>query len=132
MGDKEAQVNRRSENVQEEIFTITPVFCDRRGSDTSPEQFNLIPRATKSLKALAELPIIVVLMYQLYKQNVHSDVEEFIPLIMSTISLQPTLQQRNNPNFNKETFVDFMAAQIKTLSFLAYIVRIYQVSILMT
>ncbi|GFR25610.1 hypothetical protein TNCT_594364 [Trichonephila clavata] len=112
--------------ILEEIFTITTVFCDRRGSDASPEQFNLIPRATKSLKALAELPIIVVLMYQLYKQNVHSDVEEFIPLIMSTISLQPTLQQRNNPNFNKETFVDFMAAQIKTLSFLAYIVRIYQ------
>lgn len=27
----------------------------------------------------------------------------------------------------KEIFVDFMGAQIKTLSFLAYIVRIYQV-----
>ncbi|CAL1278798.1 unnamed protein product [Larinioides sclopetarius] len=113
--------------ILEETFTITPVYVDRRGSDANPEQqFNLIPKASKSLKALAELPIIVVLMYQLYKQNVHSDVEEFIPLIMTTISLQPTVQQRNNPNFNKEVFVDFMAAQIKTLSFLAYIVRIYQ------
>ncbi|GIY24537.1 hypothetical protein CEXT_37341 [Caerostris extrusa] len=68
-------------------------------------------------------------MYQLYKQNVHSDVEGFIPLIMSTISLQPTLHQRNSPNFNREVFVDFMAAQIKTLSFLAYIVRLYQNSV---
>lgn len=32
----------------------------------------------------------------------------------------------NNPAFNKEVFVDFMGAQIKTLSFLAYIIRIYQ------
>lgn len=57
-------------------------------------QFNLIPKAELSLKVLAELPIIVVLMYQLYKQNVHSDIAEFIPLIMSTIILQPTNQQK--------------------------------------
>jgi len=36
---------------------------------------------------------------------------------------------RTNPAFNKEVFVDFIAAQIKTLSFLAYIIRIYQESI---
>lgn len=47
-----------------------------------------------SLKVLAELPIIVVLMYQLYKNNVHSDVAEFIPLIMTTITLQPSAQHR--------------------------------------
>lgn len=34
---------------------------------------------------------------------------------------------RTSPSFNKEVFVDFIAAQIKTLSFLAYIIRIYQV-----
>ena len=59
-----------------------------------PFQFNLIPKAVLSLKVLAELPIIVVLMYQLYKVNVHNDVAEFIPLIMTTITLQPTPQQR--------------------------------------
>jgi len=48
-----------------------------------------------SLKVLAELPIIVVLMYQLYKQHVHNDVAEFIPLIMNTIVLQPSPQQRS-------------------------------------
>ena len=57
-------------------------------------QYNLIPKAVLSLKVLAELPIIVVLMYQLYKQHVHSDVAEFIPLIMKTIVLQPNVAQR--------------------------------------
>ena len=33
---------------------------------------------------------------------------------------------RKSPTFNKEVYVDFVAAQIKTLSFLAYIIRIYQ------
>lgn len=37
------------------------------------------------------------------------------------------LFHRTSPSFNKEVFVDFIAAQIKTLSFLAYIIRIYQV-----
>jgi transformation/transcription domain-associated protein len=45
---------------------------------------------------------------------------------MSTVTLAPAQQHRDNPLFNKEVFVDFMGAQIKTLSFLAYVVRIYQ------
>lgn len=64
-------------------------------------------------------------MYQLYKQNVHQDVSDFIPLIMKTITLHPALEQRQMDTFNKEIFVDFMGAQIKTLSFLAYIIKSY-------
>lgn len=36
------------------------------------------------------------------------------------------MNYRESPTFNKEVFVDFMGAQIKTLSFLAYMARIYQ------
>ena len=46
---------------------------------------------------------------------------------MKTIVLQPSLKAKQTPNFNKELYVDFMAVQIKFLSFLAYIIRIYQV-----
>ncbi|XP_008557972.1 transformation/transcription domain-associated protein [Microplitis demolitor] len=109
-----------------ETFTITPIQSEKKASDGNLITYNLIPRAVLSLKVLQELPIIVVLMYQIYKQNVHQDVADFIPLIMTTITLQPSLQHRNAPGFNKEVFVDFMGAQIKTISFLAYIIRIYQ------
>ena len=78
------------------------------GDSAQHTAYNLIPKAVLSLKVLQELPIIVVLMYQLYKQFVHSEVAEFIPLIMNTITLQPTLQQRAHKDFNKEVFVDFM------------------------
>ncbi|RWS26862.1 Transformation/transcription domain-associated protein-like protein, partial [Leptotrombidium deliense] len=108
-----------------EIFTQTTIQAGKN-SDGSQLTYNLIPKATVSLKVLAELPIIVVLMYQLYRANVHAEVEGFIPLIMVTIALQPSEAHRNDNNFNKEVFVDFMAAQIKTLSFLAYIVKLYQ------
>ncbi|KAA0193602.1 hypothetical protein FBUS_05453 [Fasciolopsis buskii] len=35
---------------------------------------------------------------------------------------------RSNAAFNQDIFIDFMAAQVKTLSFLAYVIKIYQVS----
>jgi len=72
-------------------------------------QYNLIPKAEMSLKVLAELPIIVVLMYQLYKQHVHNDVAEFIPLIMNTIVLQPTPQQRCSSCLLSSLFLIFFA-----------------------
>lgn len=94
--------------------------------DSETRTHTIIPRGSLSLKVLAELPIIVVLMYQLYKLNIHSVVSEFVPLIMSTIMLQVSAQARQHKLFNKELYADFIAAQIKTLSFLAYIIRIYQ------
>lgn len=57
-------------------------------------QYNIIPMGIQSLKVFAELPIIVVLMYQMYKQQVQNDMMEFIPLIMNTITLQPSAQHR--------------------------------------
>ncbi|CAG04456.1 unnamed protein product [Tetraodon nigroviridis] len=94
--------------------------------DSETRTHTIIPKGSLSLKVLAELPIIVVLMYQLYKLNIHNVVSEFVPLIMNTIMLQVSPQARQHKLFNKELYADFIAAQIKTLSFLAYIIRIYQ------
>ncbi|XP_053373271.1 transformation/transcription domain-associated protein-like isoform X1 [Mercenaria mercenaria] len=110
----------------QETYTVTTIMTDKKNADNQSVSYNIIPKGVLSLKVLAELPIIVVLMYQLYKPNVHQEVANFIPLIMNTIILQPLQQHRSHPAFNKEVFVDFVAAQIKTLSFLAYIVRIFQ------
>ena len=73
-----------------QTFTITTVQTEKKTPDNSSNlSYSLIPKAVLSLKVLQELPIIVVLMYQLYKKQVHMEVAEFIPLIMNTISLVP-------------------------------------------
>ncbi|KAA0197800.1 hypothetical protein HAZT_HAZT001767 [Hyalella azteca] len=105
-------------------FAITPIQTEKKQADESPVTYNVIPRALLSLKVLTELPIIVVLMLQLYKDQVYQEVVDFIPLIMDTITLQPV--HRENEPFNKEVFVDLIAAQIKILSFLAYIIKTFQ------
>ncbi|XP_035793214.1 transcription-associated protein 1-like isoform X2 [Anopheles albimanus] len=110
-----------------EIFTLTPLQVEKKMPDgkISHSSYNLIPKGINSLKVLQELPIIVVLMYQIYKQNLHQEVAEFVPLVMNTISLQPTSAHKASPGFNKEIYVDFMGAQIKTLTFSAYIMRLF-------
>ncbi|XP_058013081.1 transformation/transcription domain-associated protein [Ahaetulla prasina] len=108
------------------LITTVVVKVNPERDDSETRSHAVIPRGSLSLKVLAELPIIVVLMYQLYKLNIHNVVAEFVPLIMNTIIIQVSNQARQNKNYNKELYADFIAAQIKTLSFLAYIIRIYQ------
>lgn len=103
---------------------VVKVNPEREDSETRTH--TIIPKGSLSLKVLAELPIIVVLMYQLYKLNIHNMVSEFVPLIMNTIVTQVSATARQHKLYNKELYADFIAAQIKTLSFLAYIIRIYQ------
>lgn len=115
------------EQLLPEIYTSTTIFVDKHDAEgkVTTNSFTLLPRGVNSLKVLQELPIILVLMYQIYKQNVHQEIVEFVPLIMSTITLQPSPVHRSMANFNREVFVDFMGAQIKALSFLAYIIRTF-------
>ncbi|KAJ8413683.1 hypothetical protein AAFF_G00081900 [Aldrovandia affinis] len=108
------------------MITSVVVKTAPEREDSETRTHTIIPRGSLSLKVLAELPIIVVLMYQLYKLNIHNVVSEFVPLIMNTIMLQVSAQARQHKLYNKELYADFIAAQIKTLSFLAYIIRIYQ------
>nr|XP_039255466.1 transformation/transcription domain-associated protein-like [Styela clava] len=116
------------------IGTITPIQYRERGNMSAAGVTTVnrtyVPKALNSMKVLQEIPITVVLMYQLYKAATQSVVAEFIPLIMSTLLLQPSQQARASPNFNKELFVDFTAAQVKTLSFIAFFVRPYHESII--
>lgn len=78
----------------EEIFTVTTIQTESKSQDGNFVSYNLIPKGTRSLKVLQELPIIVVLFYQIHKDDVKEDICDYIKLIMNTITLQPTLQQR--------------------------------------
>ena len=59
----------------DDAFTMTPITTAKKSAtDGNTQTYNLIPKAILSLKVLQELPIIVVLMYQLHKQYVHQEV----------------------------------------------------------
>lgn len=72
-----------------------------------------------SLKVLADCPISTVMMYQLYKSHLTQEIGEIITLISNVTALQPTEEQRASLDL-KEVVADFVTAQVKALSFIAY------------
>ncbi|CAH8640584.1 unnamed protein product [Heterobilharzia americana] len=119
------------------IFTVTSVYTQELKTDgafmvvSSFVNYVTIsvpypPKIWTLSEGYARIPILVVLMYQLFKQHIHKDVSDFIPLVMDFINIKPTEEQKKNVDFSQEVFIDFMAAQVKTLSFLAYVIKIYQ------
>ena len=79
----------------------------------------MIPRGTMSLKVLAECPLTTVMIYNYNKNHINQEISEIIPLIANVVALQPTDEQRLNPD-NEEIYADFVTAQVKALSFLAF------------
>ena len=97
-------------------------------------------RGMQSFKVLAECPIIVVSLFQAHRSCVHSNVKKFIPLIKGILLLQAKPQERAHAEAkerggiftgvakeikNRAAFGEFITAQVKTMSFLAYLLRIY-------
>ncbi|RNA26929.1 transformation transcription domain-associated [Brachionus plicatilis] len=83
------------------------------------QSYHLIPKGTKSLRVLAELPLNTVTMYQNHKSNLSQDISDLLVLISNVIVLKPTEEQRNNAEL-KEVIADFVTAQVRALSFIAY------------
>ena len=94
----------------------------------------------QSFKVLAECPIIVVSLFQKHGALVKRNVSLFVPLIKGVLLLQAKPQQNAHTKAQQEgvvfagvspeiknrvAFGDFITAQVKTMSFLAYLLRVY-------
>lgn len=110
-------------------------------SDTGAEKKDqpLAP-GMQSFKVLAECPIIVVSIFQAHRSSVSTNVKKFVPLIKEILLLQAKPQERAHAEAaaagtiftgvskeikNRAAFGEFITAQVKTMSFLAYLLRVY-------
>jgi transformation/transcription domain-associated protein len=112
-------------------------------SDLGPDpqqQNRMLVKGMSSFKVLAECPIIVVSLFQLHRSIVVQNVKKFVPLIKGVLSLQASAQKQAHEEAkakgeiftgvsplikNRAAFGDFITAQVKTMSFLAYLLRQY-------
>jgi transformation/transcription domain-associated protein len=109
------------------------------GADPQQQTRPLL-KGMQSFKVLAECPIIVVSIFQAYRSTVAPNVKLFVPLIKSVLLLQAKPQEQAHkdaeakgtiftgvsPNIrNRAAFGEFITAQVKTMSFLAYLLRVY-------
>lgn len=97
-------------------------------------------KGMQSFKVLSECPIIVVSIFQVYRNTVPHNVKAFVPLIKSVLCLQAKAQEQAHADAatrgtifagispsikNRAAFGEFITAQVKTMSFLAYLLRQY-------
>ena len=97
-------------------------------------------KGMQSFKVLAECPIIVVSIFQAHRNSVGPNVKKFVPLIKAILTLQAKPQERAHNEAaqrgeiftgiakeikNRAAFGEFITAQVKTMSFLAYLLRVY-------
>jgi len=109
------------------------------GADPQQQTRPLL-KGMASFKVLAECPIIVVSIFQVYRASVSTNVKLFVPLIKAVLLLQAKPQEQAHkdaaakgtiftgvsPNIrNRAAFGEFITAQVKTMSFLAYLLRVY-------
>ncbi|DBA02933.1 TPA: hypothetical protein N0F65_005960 [Lagenidium giganteum] len=74
----------------------------------------------ESFKTVSELPLIIMLLFQCYPNYIESYIPVLVPLMMNTLSLQaPEGVARTHP----AQYVDFLDCQVKTLSFVTYLLR---------
>ncbi|KAI9850594.1 MAG: hypothetical protein M1838_005379 [Thelocarpon superellum] len=105
-----------------------------------PQTTRQLLRGMQSFKVLAECPIIVVSLFQAHRSCVHRNVKAFVPLIKAVLMLQAGPQERAHQEAkehgrvftgvspqikNRAAFGEFIMAQVKTMSFLAYLLRVY-------
>lgn len=98
----------------------------------------LLPHALHSPKVLTECPIAVVLIFQSFKQIMQSAMKDFYPLVMESIRIQPEPQKQAYADAkakgqvftgvadaikNREMYTEVIKAQVKTMAFLAYVLR---------
>lgn len=74
------------------------------------------------VQVLTECPLIVMLLFQLYPRYIQTTIPSLIPKMVQTLALRPTVRA---PYRFRLACADFMAAQVKTLSFLTYLLRAY-------
>ncbi|KAI1310066.1 FAT domain-containing protein [Xylaria venustula] len=128
------QTNFQSPRPGSPVASVTEL-----GQDLQQQSRPLL-KGMQSFKVLSECPIIVVSVFQTYRSIIQQNVKAFVPLIKSVLCLQAKAQEQAHieakakktiftgvsPSIrNRAAFGEFITAQVKTMSFLAYLLRQY-------
>lgn len=108
-----------NEQLLERILNETYSSVQINTEKTPNQTFTIIPRGVMSLKVLAECPLTTVMIYNYNKDILNQEIVDIIPLVATVVALQPSDEQRLATD-NQEVYADFVTAQVKALSFLAF------------
>ncbi|GAO18530.1 hypothetical protein UVI_02054720 [Ustilaginoidea virens] len=131
-----SQTNFQSPRPGSPVASVSDLGVD-------PQQQNRpLCKGMQSFKVLSECPIIVVSIFQIYRASVQLNVKAFVPLIKRVLLVEASAQKQAHADAaakgqvhtgvsqgikaeQRAAYGDFITAQVKTMSFLAYLLRQY-------
>ena len=92
-------------------------------------------KSTSSFNVVTECPLTVMLLFQLYPEYKKEYVKVLVPLMISALELSPPKVKNNMLGHRAKVhihmhFADMIACQVKTLSFLTYLLKDYEKNLL--
>lgn len=76
--------------------------------------------STRSFKIVTESPLVVMFLFQLYSRLVQTNIPNLLPLMVAAISVPGP---EKVPPHMKTQFIELKGAQVKTVSFLTYLLK---------
>ncbi|KAG6647142.1 hypothetical protein I3843_07G057100 [Carya illinoinensis] len=76
--------------------------------------------STRSFKIVTESPLVVMFLFQLYSRLVQTNIPHLLPLMVAAISVPGP---EKVPAHLKTHFIELKGAQVKTVSFLTYLLK---------
>lgn len=76
--------------------------------------------STRSFKIVTESPLVVMFLFQLYSRLVQTNIPHLLPLMVAAISVPGP---EKVPHHLKTHFIELKGAQVKTVSFLTYLLK---------
>ncbi|KZZ98418.1 histone acetylase complex subunit [Moelleriella libera RCEF 2490] len=131
-----SQTNFQSPRPGSPVASVADLGAD-------PQQQNRpLLKGMQSFKVLSECPIIVVSIFQMYRGTVQQNVKAFVPIIKRVLLIEASAQKQAHAEAaakgrihtgvaqgikaeQRAAYGDFITAQVKTMSFLAYLLRQY-------
>ncbi|CAI9110926.1 OLC1v1011036C1 [Oldenlandia corymbosa var. corymbosa] len=93
---------------------------DQVGSTGSHVAQGQLNPSTRSFKVVTESPLVVMFLFQLYSRLVQTNIPHLLPLMVNAISVPGP--QKVPPHL-KNHFTELKGAQVKTVSFLTYLLK---------
>ncbi|KAM7263761.1 hypothetical protein ACFE04_001444 [Oxalis oulophora] len=107
-----------------------PAVEDVKPMDTSSDQLlstgtvssgnGRLNPSTRSFKIVTESPLVVMFLFQLYSRLVQTNIPNLLPLMVDAISVAGP---EKVPLHLKTHFIELKGAQVKTVSFLTYLLK---------
>ena len=92
-------------------------------------QYTLIPKASQSVKVLAEMSVFLLVLIQAHRNQLLGEIIDLVPIFVRYINIATPQSISEDKIYNRELVNEFHNSQVRAITFIAYTARQAQVDL---